>query len=173
MKSNSCSGEYSWLATKWETPRGIWPCSISWLSEGIGKVALDHENIAAITRRKEVYLYFSTFAYNRSRNLSIVPRRFALGRPLPARSDTNPHAVSTSWHGSRTPSSAVLEGVSGLTESLVDIATITNIFLKMIARSKDPRDAEPGIYSRPPLTTGLYERPQRGSNKTPTTPRGP
>ena len=46
------------MATNWETPRGIWPGSISWLSEGIGEVALDRENIAAITRRKEVYLYF-------------------------------------------------------------------------------------------------------------------
>ncbi len=61
------------LATKWETPRGILPGSISCLSEGIGEVALDRENIAAIARPKEAY------------------RRFALGRPLPARSDTNSH----------------------------------------------------------------------------------
>jgi hypothetical protein len=55
----------------------IWPGAISWVSEGIGEVALDRENNAAITRQKEVYLYFG--------------RRFALGRPLPARSDTNSH----------------------------------------------------------------------------------
>jgi hypothetical protein len=55
----------------------IWPGALSWVSEGIGEVALDRENIAAITRQKEVYLYFGG--------------RFALGRPLPARSDTNSH----------------------------------------------------------------------------------
>ena len=80
MNSNSCSAEYSWLATKWEILRGSWPGSIYWLSEGIGEVALDRENIAAITRQKEVYLYFGG--------------GFALGRPLPARSDTNSYEVS-------------------------------------------------------------------------------
>lgn len=74
MNSYSCSAEYSWLATKWEILRGSLPGSISWLREGIGEVALDRENIAAITRQKEVSLYFSTFAYKLS--LSDISRLF-------------------------------------------------------------------------------------------------
>ncbi len=51
-----------------DTQGGFGPGSISWLNEGIGEAALDRENIAAITRRKEVYLYFFTFAHNKSRS---------------------------------------------------------------------------------------------------------
>ncbi len=53
-------------------------------------------------RKMNLRLYFSTFAYNESRRdirASIVPWRFALGRPLPALSDTNTYAKPSPRRG--------------------------------------------------------------------------